>query len=102
MVDVNRRILELRPLSLRGGYHRCCIKVKEILHKLVGMLRFNSVGSEHVCWEIPLIEGHDHAGTAADGRSENMAIVGVGQSQPCNEIFIPIYQTIGDCAIHQV
>lgn len=69
MIDDNRWILELHLLVLCRGYHRCCIKVEEILHKLIGMLGFHSVGYEYVCGKVPLVEGHDHADTAVDGRS---------------------------------
>ncbi len=39
MVDVDRWILELCSLALRGAYYRSRIKIEEILHKFVGMLR---------------------------------------------------------------
>mgnify|MGYP001136086018 CR=1 FL=1 len=78
MVDVDRWILELCSLALRGGYYRSRIKIEEILHKFVEMLRPYSVRSEHVRRKIPLIESHDHTGTAADGRSQDMAVVGIG------------------------
>lgn len=77
MIDVNRWVLELRSLVQCRGYHRCCIKVEEILHKLIGMLGLHSVGGEYVCGKVPLVEGYDHAGTAADGRSQNMTVVGI-------------------------
>jgi len=37
-IDINRRVFELCPLTLRSGYNRCCIKIEGVLHKLVRQL----------------------------------------------------------------
>ena len=83
---------------LEGGL----VEIEEVLYEQIRVLGLQPERTQYVGREVALVEGHDHAGVAADGCSENMPVPRVGKGQTFNQDFVSGHQTVRDRPIHEV
>lgn len=101
-IDVDRRVLQLLSLPLCSGDHRGRVEIEEVLYEQIRVLGLQPERTQYVGRKVALVEGHDHAGVAADGCSEYMPVPRVGKGQTFDQDLVPGHGPVRDRPIHEV
>lgn len=93
--DIYRRQLQLLALPLRRRHHCCWVQAEEVVNEFVRVLSLDTEGGQRSAREVFLIEGDDDAGVSANGGSQDMTVINIGQRQPLNQFFVTGQTRVG-------
>lgn len=76
-------------------------KFDQVSHELVWVLCPDSELAKVCGREIVKVEGDDHGSRSTDRRRKYVTIIGIGQREPFDQIFVSGNQTIPDMSVHE-
>ena len=77
-------------------------EIKKVQDEFIGMLGFDAVDRDHFSRKIFQVHCHDDVGAAADGSSQNVAVIRIGQVQTGNEILVADNKGVEGMPVHQI
>lgn len=95
-------ILQRLTLVAHRSAHTGGIQIKQVTDKVVWVLHFDPIRRHRFRRKILAIEGDDHARLAMHGGCEDMAVVGIGQSDSINQPFVSGDQALRHGFVHQL
>ena|SRR5437016_5538049 len=95
-------MLQALALIAHGSTYRTSVEVEQVTDELVRMLHPYSIRSHGVFRKVLEVVGDDDARLAAQGRGQNMAVVGVRKIEILDQAFVRVYKAVGYCLVHQL
>ena len=82
--------------------HSWRIEVEKVAHELIGMLRFNAIGSEDLSRKVPKVVRHYYVRPTYDGSRQNVSIVDIWKLEPGLKGFVGGDKAIRYRGVHQL
>jgi len=101
-IDIDRRVLQGATQTLQCGQYGPGSKTQDMRQELIRMLNLDTIGGSDPFREILEVVGHNDIGTATDGSSEHMAVIGVWQGECGYEVLEVLDDRIPRMRVHEI